>query len=193
MDFASEYAAAVERESQLRQSAFLGLPEMVGGYELRPLTVLDFNTLQLLKSPFVCGGFPKLADSWEFIWFMSVRYDRKAWLRRKLMAWSVMMHPNHLFLNFCIRSFIADALADFPPGSSMGGKSFYSFLASVVDFIGSEYGWSRSEIINLSLKEVSQYIKAAKRRHDPKAILFNPSDPLFLKSIRRQEVKTNGN
>lgn len=192
MDYAAEYRAAVERESQSREAVYLDLPEKVGGYSVRPLTVLDYTTLHLVRSPFICGGHPEPGDVWQFLWHQSVKYSRTSKLRARRFRWSLYWYPDYPSLIVGIRAYVAEALGDMP-GGGKAGKSYYSFLASVVDCLASEYGWTRDAIRSLPIKEVAQYLKAIKRRKDHKAILFNESDALFLKAARAQMEEARGN
>lgn len=192
MDYAAEYAAAVERESQLREAVFLGLPETVGGYELRPLTTLDYTTMHLVRSPFIVGGTISKADIWQFLWFQSVKFSPTSIIRRRLFMWKIILNNRQLELLTGVRGFISETLFDLP-GNGKSSKAFYSFIASVVDLLASEYGWTRDSIIKIPLKEIAQYLKAIRLRKDSKAILFNPSDPLYLKAMRQRMEAVNGN
>lgn len=191
MDAAAEYRAAVERETATREAVFLGLPEQVGGYLLRPFTPLDYTTLHLIGSPFITGGQATPADVWQFLWHQSVRFHPKSRVLRTWHRWTLYWHPDYQSLLVGCRHYVAEALSELPGGSGKQSKSYYSFLASVIDCLASEYGWTRDVIMRLPFKELCQYLKAIRRRKDPKAILFNASDPLFLRAVRESASRGN--
>lgn len=189
MSAAAEYRAALERETAVREQVFLGITEKVGPFELRQFTVRDFMALGAVGSPFIMGGFPEPSDVWELLWFQSVeprtRYRRWRFIRR------LIHYPDYNALMSATRAYVADAFMDLGGGSSKGSrKSYYSWCASIIDALASEYGWNAKDIIELPLKEVGQYIRAIRRRHDSKAILFNESDALQTKAVRE---KANAN
>src|SRR5437868_5655767 len=63
--------AAVERESEVRDAAFLGLPYPIEGQNLQPLTLRHYLTLQLAGNAFVCGGSPVASDAAMFLYVMT--------------------------------------------------------------------------------------------------------------------------
>lgn len=185
------YKAAVEREQTGRECAFLRLPQRVGSFELRPMTALDYTTLHGIGSPYVSGGHATPADTWQFLWYQSVGYKPKAWLRRWLSEQRVIHHRNYYGLVVAVRAFVAESLDEMPRGSQSSGPSYYSWLASVVDLVASEYGWNMESIVNLPLRELGQYVKAIKRRHKKDCILFNPSDSLKREAVMEAHGQHN--
>ena len=191
MTAAEAYRKAVLSEKLDRTAAFLRLPERVGMFYLRPLTAGDYSTHVMLGSPFVAGGTPTPSDVWAFIWYQSVNYAPNAWFKKWLSELKVITHKDYIGLVVSVRAFVADSLSDLPHGKGDGGPAYYSWLASVVDTLASEYGWSRDAILDLPLRELGQYISAIKRRHNSKAIMFNQSDRLIPQMLREAQ-ETNG-
>jgi len=181
MTAAEQYRKALATERARRESAFLRLNERVGPFELRPFTALDYSTMHLLGSPFVCGGEIKPADVWQLLWHQSIKFQPTANVRRKLHQWAVIWYPDYRQLYKGCIEYVREAMIEVPQGKA-GGKSFYSWLASAVDLLASEYGWTRDEILNLPMVELGQYLKSIRKRHDPKALLFNESDSLWRKA-----------
>jgi hypothetical protein len=95
MDAAAVYRAAVERETAAREAVFLGLPEKVGGYLLRPFTPLDYTTLHLIGSPFITGGQSAPADVWQLLWHQSVKFNPRSRVTRAVHRWSLYWYPNY--------------------------------------------------------------------------------------------------
>lgn len=186
MTFSEQYRAAVERETVRRESAFLGLPEKVGPFLLRPFTALDYTTLHMLGSPMVTGKQPEPADVWQMMWHQSVTYSPRSRVRRWFHQWLFIHHRPYSELYTGAHEYIANATIEFASSRGKSGKAYYSWLASVVDMMSSEYGWSRDSIVNMPMCELGQYVKAARKRHDPKAIMFNESDSLWRKAILEQ-------
>jgi hypothetical protein len=55
-----------------------------------------------------------------------------------------------------------------------------SFEASVIDSLASEYGWARDKILDLSIAEISQYLRLIDRRRG--GVTTNPtSDRVKMK------------
>lgn len=170
------YLEAVQRESVIRETAFLGLPEKVGGFDLRPLSIKDFLTLSAVGSPFVVGGrIPLPGDAAVFLWHQSAEYDPTDDSARSAFYRRVAACPDTVFGE--IFQYLRDAMIDRPAvrGSS-AGPEYYSWAASLVSVVAGQFGWTDEYIINRPLKLLWQYAKCIRVAQNPKAVLFNSSD-----------------
>jgi hypothetical protein len=188
MSAAAEYKAAVEHETAVREHVFLGITERVGPFELRQLTLRDYMVLMAVESPFVMGGFPMPSAVWELLW--NQHTGKRSRIRHWWFIKRVIYHRDFPGLLADVRAYVADAFTDIPGGSGNTPKTYYSWAAGIVDVLASEYGWARAEVLSLPMKELGQYIKAIRRRHDSKTILFNKSDSLQNKAVK--EANANG-
>ena len=168
------YTDAIKRESGSRDASFLSIDATIAGIKIGQLTPERFLLLDGVSSPFVTGGTPKPEDVALLLWICSNGFsttDRKA--RDKFVRGCRKVS----FEKACqdIAAYIKDAFADAPGGRS-GSASYYSWCASMVDIIASEYHWGEREIMQTPLKRLFQYIRAICMRNNPKAIFFNAAD-----------------
>lgn len=169
------FAEAVAQEAELRDVCFFDLPEMICGFEVKPLTARIFSVLCYLKNPFVCGGIPNEVDTAQFMWAVSPQYDPSDTAGRDALTMRVdKCDPETLVA--AIRKYVDDALMDMPGGAPATGAPVASFVASLVHVIASEYGWSEWEILDLPLRKAFQYLRLIIKQHDPDAPLINRSD-----------------
>lgn len=186
---------AVERENAVRDESFLGLTETLCGIEVLPLSAYHFLILEAVHSPFVCGGVPNEVDIARFLWIVSpqfrpttTRADRK--LRDKFIRrlsnldWEQSVKA--------ITTYTEDAFQD-SPGSRGGSQaSYWSWIAGLVDFIASAYGWTERDIIDIPLKRAFQYVRLIKSR-ESEAIHFNRSDTVRGEWLRKVNEKAGKN
>jgi|GEM_PF-3149158 len=176
---------AVTRENLLRELAFAGLPELVCGVELSPLTAAHVLRLSLAQSPFFAPppgrdqllrwlalGFITETHVGQFLWACSPRYRSDSpWRRRRFLRsirrLSVGPACEEIF------SFVEESFADKPGGPPEHGPAYWSWLASYVFAIARSTGWAEADILDLPLKRGWQYLKLVRLENDPKAIFFN--------------------
>lgn len=176
---------AVEREQFQRVAAFLPLPEFIGPVRVSPLTLNHLNHLEAIGSPFVHGGTPGPLDVARLLWILSPHFGKN-----RLCRWWFMRRLGRLQygeLLTAIDSYFEEAFVESPGGAAAHGPQYLALSAAVVDLIASEYGWSDQDILNLPLKRLFAYYRAASRRHDPHTPLFNPSDKLRGQWLEKME------
>ena len=200
-----KYDAAVKRENEIRDAAFLDLATDICGCQVMQMTGWHWIILNGIDSPFVKGATqpPSASDLMMFLWVMS----REFWFwniicgfkngNTKLMKWRRKRFINRFkkleygkVVMRCI-DFVRDTFQDSPASSEDGVEKrhvpYFSFAAGLVHCIAGEYHWSRDSILRLPLKEAFQYQKAidiiqqARCGHNP--IVFNPSD-----AVKRSEI-----
>ena len=117
------YREAVEREQEIRETAFLDLTHFICGVEVVPLTPRKFLFLSLCKSPFVTGDVPTAAEVMQFLWVISPKFKAgNDWSTRRARDRFIRRHAS-LPYSQCVNEilqFIDEAFTDKPSG---GGKS----------------------------------------------------------------------
>ena len=200
---------AIERETEAREIDFLGAPELLCGIEVMPLSIRRLLRLQAVGSPFLykVDGTPppeQVGDVALFFWALSPNYERA--LRVRLWAECVSFEIGKFAFNFIRQRFVrrlrplklgpaARACRDYvsrafedAPGGSEGrvSASYYGWPASYVGLLASEYGWTEDTILDLPLRRLFQHVRRLIQKHDPGAILFNPSDKVRGEWLRQQ-------
>lgn len=177
---------AIEREQFVRDSAFLDMPERVAGFDVKPFTLRHVLLLSLVGNPFMVGGAATPVDVGQFLWAISTEWSPSSKWRRR---WFFRRCRRINYVNALkeIESYLAESFQDAPGGGAEGERqSFYSFAASMVDLFGKEYGWTERETINLPLKRLFQLMAVIRKRNNPDAVMFNPSDKVrgdWLKAV----------
>lgn len=171
------YRDALDRESAIRDAAFIDLPESICGVQVKPLTIRLFITLDGIGSPFVRGAAVEAADVARFLWAVSPLYSatdteaRAKFVRqcRKIIG---------IDAADAIRAYLDEAFMDAPASSESAGEQapFASWASSLVDFLANQYSWSEDEILDMPLKRAWQYVRRIQKRSNPSKTLFNPSD-----------------
>lgn len=180
---------AIERERFIRDQSFLDLPEKLCGIEVQPLTLRRWILLNSCGSPFVCGGIVEPYDvaSMFIVLTGKNRGFRKFLLLRKVRRLRLKESIAEIEL------FFDEQLQDKPASTKGEYVSYFSFAAGLVDRFGSEYGWSEAQTLDAPVKRLFQYMKAITKRHNQKAIMFNPSDKVKGRWLREQNEITATN
>lgn len=195
------YAEAIVRERFLRDSAFLGVTETVGGFELKPLTLRHYLLLRILRSPLLYDETPSPVELAQFLWSVSAEYStdpkaRKRFLKRcrkftppappllwESKRWRSRFNAALLEMAKCLtetREYISEAMMDRPP-SRIGGGFAPDYYSEVAWWVGLfEHRYTADQLLDMPLKALFQYLQEYKDRkgsmgqHRP--TLFNPSD-----------------
>jgi len=165
--------AAIEQERFVRDSSFLSLPEVIGGVDVQPMTLRHIIALSSVGSPFIAGGHATPEAVAQFVLLLA---KPTGWLaKRRLLKRIAKMDYDETIAE--IKAFMDEAFQDSP--ASSGGRtqaSYYSFAASLVDVFGKEYSWTESAVLDTPIKRLFQYLNVIRKRNNPEAIMFNPSD-----------------
>jgi hypothetical protein len=182
------YREAVERESALREVAFLPITETLCGKEVLPFAPVHLAALTVIRSPFAVGGIPSESDIALFLWAVSAEYKPDAAFRRWRFVRSCRK-LDYLEAIAAIQSYLDDAFAD-GPGSKGGFRvSYYSTTAAAVDLVASQYGWAEGAILKMPFKRLFQYARCVKERNVSRPIFFNQSDLILAEWQEAQEQK----
>lgn len=204
------YREAVVREQIARDEAFIGAPEIVCGVEVRPFTLRDFALLDSIGSPLLYDA--STADETDlglFFWIVSYQYQRAIRLRGLLervsntlarvvfglTRYRFIRRLRHLRSDIAHRSardYIDAAMMDAPKGGKADGSpSYWGTVAGVVGILASAFGWAEQDVLDLPCKRVFQYVKIARKKLDPGAVLFNPSDKERSRYVRELNAARN--
>ena len=175
------YSEAVEREKATRDAAFVNLPREVCGKPVLPITLRRLLILDGVKSPFITNHTtPSGADVALFLWVCSPEFCADKSKRDKFIAGCRKLKYAQAVSE--IGEMILETFYDSPARGKEEGEraSYWSFAASVIDTIATEYGWYEEQILDAPLARVLQYVKIISHRKlaasgNPPP-LFNPSD-----------------
>lgn len=179
------YKEAVAEERNNRLFPFLGIPDEIGGIQVLPLSCRHVLLLEGCGSPFLGGaGEVDAARVRQFLWIVSPEF-------------SVEKAKREAFITENASKFTADAaIAIFDyvkrhfqdsPGSRVDGetKSYFSWVAGVVDIFASRYGWTVEYILNLPIAIVYQLLDSHGFRTDPDYVKINPSDGAINEHLKK--------
>lgn len=192
-----ELAAAIEQEKTRREIAFSGTLIPVAGVWLNQFTPLHWVNLGLIRSPFLGGDRGSMFSAvaiLEFLWICSPDYRPGSYWRQ---LWFFIRHYRAInpMTAAAIFAYIDAAFMDSPPtpaGQVAGDRrSYYAGVTSLCDFFGTEYGWDDAATMAKPMARLFQYFNHARRRNDPHAIMFNPSDRLIGK-LHHERTAANG-
>ena len=207
------YAEAVSREAIIRDSAFLGQPETVAGFELRQMLLKDYLLLRLMACPLLWGGAPSPKQLNQFLWVMSTSYpDNMAMFNRRCV--STFYPPDPPLFHFswlmkrwkyrhtcalgraaeviqAVQEYIAETLQDKPqkPKKPGNGKVYYSSAAYWCATMAREYGYSLEAVMNMPLKIIFQLMNEI--RESKGLEVCNPSDAIVAEARARQMAVLN--
>ena len=173
---------ALAAEAQARDLAFLlDMPQPLCGVPVLPLDLRNQIILSQAANPFLCGGRADIYDVRMVLWLQSPLY-RAADEPARQQFLSLLPSLKEAAAVAEVRAWIDATFADAPPGKTRRASAdgaildepIASFVASWVDLLGSEYGWSEEKIVGtagrrgIALQRLYQYQRMILRRYDPK-------------------------
>lgn len=173
--------AAVERETELREAAFLGLPFYVEGLALPPLSLRSFLRLRLAGNPYICGGDKFPGDAAAFLYEATGQTGHREEYAKTIagLDWAKV--------NEGITAYKAEAFFD-RGGETSGGESvraYWSDPAQLCDAFGREYGWTVEDTMNAPVAVILQLSRIVGNRIDPQKPMFNPlSDRALMEAAQ---------
>lgn len=173
-DIIPGYKEALACEREKRDAAFLGAVEPIAGVAVAPLTLARLNLLILSGNAFAIGGPISPAHAAHFLWIAREGFTpgdptgKLQFFRRVARLPVIDVYEG---ISRCLR----DAFFDLDEAAPAGSRPapIASWVACLVDRIASEYGWSRREIMDTPIVELSQYLRCIERRHG--GTLLNPT------------------
>src|ERR1051326_4784779 len=187
-----EYRQAVERESFIRDAAFIGATETIGGFECRAMTLKDFLLLRISKNALLCGGIPTPEQLLAFLWLLSPQYAPGASRARARLVASCakFLPPKKPLIHFpwlmkrwraraerhlaaaaemigAIRLYLQEALMDWPSCCAQGeDAAFYGDACALCAKFAREYHCSFKDTMELPMKCLLQFQKESKLHRD---------------------------
>jgi hypothetical protein len=180
------YAEEVNAEQANRESAFLAVTPPICGVPIQHMSLRHWMQLIGCKNRFIRGERPEASDVAMFLWFLSPEYSTDVDARSKFIAERV--RPlDFLGVTREIYAYLNRVFQDIPQGDgSAAGKNYTAAVASIVDLLASEYGWTDEHILTMPIARVFQYLRRIEKRRDPKAIQFNRSERLVSEWLRNR-------
>lgn len=201
------YAEALLRENLLRTAAFVMPVERIHGFVVQPMTLRQHAELKLARSPYLAPTrTPTPAETVQFLWRLAPQFTReqgRAWraFKKKLKNifppaprfWRAADNNHqrdfaailqHAQLVTAIREYMTEVMFDRPPASSANSApDYFSDECAVCARLARAYGWRESDIMDLPLKRIFQYLKEC-RENDyhavgMQAVMHNPSDKVL--------------
>lgn len=189
------YAEAARLQDLRRDAAFLDLPLTLCGVECCHLTPRRLAVLMVSQSPFVCGGLPMPEHVAQFLWALDPEFDYTASRKREKFIQRIASLAYDDAVKQ-IADYVDEVFMDSPASDSgQIEESCNSWLASIVDALASEYGWSQAQVLDTPIACVFQYLRIIERRHNPKALKFNRltdrAKNQFLEALNQPKAETN--
>ncbi len=157
---------AVSSEQKDRDVGMLGLPELIAGIEVAPLTIRRLSLLTVAKNPFACWkpeyfSQAPIESMLEFVWYVRPEFafqdDEK-----RLAALALLVLVDAEELREGIRQYLDRAFLDCAMASD--GVSFYSLAAGFYHSLNTSYpnaGWTRNMVLDEPLRAITQIVRAA--------------------------------
>jgi hypothetical protein len=178
------YREAVAAEREARDYAFLELPREICGIDAAPLTLYRLVTRFAIGCPFlgesnVMERPDPAGEIASFIWHVSVARSRT--LGRPLAEYharnALVEHLASIETSesvVAIHDYLNWMLLDAPPPSDGPSRApVASIAAGIIDVFGSQYSWSRYEVMHAPIEQLFQLIREITVRNNPKAALPN--------------------
>ena len=209
------YAEAVNRESMLREAAFVSLPSEICSFAISVFTLQHYLILKLIGSPFLTGRTPSPNDLQATLWLLNPSYGSKQAGNAHVMRCRAFLPPsqpnsrNWLIqaiwrrqykrrlelaaeITTKLREYIDDALIDFPAGSKKGYvTSYYGDGAWICGIFAHHFGWHDSQTLQTPMARLLQYLKVIADLQGSKVPKFNPSDLIVGRWISELNAKRN--
>lgn len=193
LDFSGnpEYAEAASREQVNRDLAFLPEAPAICGIRVRHMTPRHHILLSGCRNRFVVGGHPQPEDVAMFLWFVSPEYTTVPGFREVFV--NTKVRPLDFYeAARAIYAYMERVWQDWPAGDGATRKQYTAPVASTIDLLASEYGWSDEMILEMPLARIFQYIRRIEIRHNPKAMQFNASDRHLSEALMARIKNADG-
>jgi hypothetical protein len=187
------FAEAVQEEQSWRDAPFLELHTAICGVKILPMTPRHLLILSGIESPVLFsasfGEYCPLKDIAVFLWVLSPEFEigkrrkEKRFLKscRKLDGFKAIAE---------ISKYLEKTFFDAPGGGSGKSWGHMSWCAYLITTISSEFGWTRSEVMNCPLRILHQLRNCITQKKDPRAVIHSKktgaliSDHIALKQQR---------
>lgn len=167
--YRTDLAEAKELDRRQAALAFLETVEVIGGFEIAPLSLRKYLFLEYHKSPFLLGTEESLKkeDVISFLWVMSPDFEpteksKNRFRRRHFFKFLLWQKIAFVMGEHILRLMEKDRV----PTSSKkeAPKQSTNWVAKMVDGAASQYGWTEDQILDLPLSRAMAYMKAMAQR-----------------------------
>ncbi len=179
------YAEAVKAEQANRDLAYLKDCPPICGVAVRHMNARHWILLAGCGNKFITGGRPAIEDVAMFLWFLSPAYSVTPEDRDVFVA--AICHRLVLMEAVGpIREYLDRTFQDCAQGGAGDSKYYTAPIASTVDLLAREYGWTDEHILEMPLARLFQQLRRIEMRYDRKKPQFNRSDKLVSDWLARQ-------
>jgi hypothetical protein len=192
-----EFKDAVERENNLRDAAFLNLPTSIQGRLILPMSLRHWVILNGIDSPLLWGGVPGLEQLVQFLWVLNPKFKAgRSFSRGRFIASCRSLLYGQAVLE--CRKYADETFMDSPPSKEGRDVPSYSFAASVIYCLASEYRMSKEEALNTPLRQTFQLMKIVRMRNEeangesPRAwnVLSDKVKREYVRQARENQAKS---
>jgi hypothetical protein len=212
---------AIERESNIRDDAFLPVNESIAGFEVVPVTLAHYTILRRVNSPLLSSNQKTSPEQLAaFLWLLNPKFDpkggraKKRFVRRKcrhffppdlpllptkraFRRWKRKARVN--FYNFSVslkaaRAFMEETLMDRHDAQLVPDghvAEYYSDSAALVALFAREYRWSEKAVLKMPLRRLFQYMAEIKHHHGQP--LFNRLSDQAWSDYSKELSRQGGN
>lgn len=157
----SEHDEALASERKDRAVALLGLPELIAGIQVSPLTPRRLEWLRAFNNPFVCGGATGSAAVLQFLWFVHPEFTFNASQERRDEFTAGNLSLNIADAYEGIDVYLDRAFLDAPTGTQ--AVSYYAPTIGLYYTLNEYFpsgGWTLKKVLDTPLTIIYQLIKA---------------------------------
>lgn len=177
-------ADAAQEELRLRLEGVLDIAADVGPWRLSPLKLRHVAEMQYAQNNLLTGGKVDASDMLQLLWLTAQPKD-KAHQRRFFKRSGKRLRQKAVWDE--LYAYFVAQLNEIPDrGGSKGGHNNKSFLVPVVDTIAESYGWTRQDIMEMSISFAFQLYQEIEYRKSGRKI--RPSNPI---TSRAQAIEFN--
>lgn len=185
------FAEAANAEQVNRELAFLPMPPPICGVPVRHMNARHHIIISGCGNRFLCGGRIQAEDVAFFLWVLSPQYTTEPGFREAFIAETVRPLDFSAVVKD-INAYLDRVFQDWPASDGVERKLYTAPVASLVDHLASEYGWSDEAILEMPLARIFQYMRRITLRHNPRALMFNPSESVLGRYMQERQAAAQG-
>ncbi len=155
-----EHEEALASERKDRAVAVLGLPELIAGIQVEPLTPRRLEWLRAMGNPFICGGEASIPAVTQFLWIISKGFVICDDVKRDAFLASIIVGYDLVEIREGIEAYLDRAYLDAPEGPN-DGPSFFAPSIGIYRAINKAYGdeWTFERVMETPLRILFQLTK----------------------------------
>jgi hypothetical protein len=175
-------------ERRMRLESLLSIPSSIGPFTLYPLKVGDALALEYGENRLIKGEDPRIDDIVHLLW--TVRGNDKRGIK-KFSNWVAKNMTD--YLRGEIIAFFNVQFNDMPSADGGHTNEYDSsvWLASLIDSICSEYGWTLKELMETPIASSLQLFQRILKRNNPSYAIRNGITQI-AKAYEMRGLQTDG-